>query len=251
MDAAHIIRESVAVVTELRHRAAADHALAAAVSAIKHYQSLRFRHTYRDLIEGGPYQAAALFFLHELYGDVDYSRRDAQFSRIAGALQRILPKQAVGTAVALARLHALTEELDQQMGHAWASLSALSSDAERYARAWKMVDHKEQRGLQLELVLAIGKDLAKLTRTPGLRIVLKMMRGPAQAAGLPDLQRFLETGFDTFAAMGKVKGGAVGFLERIHTREAELIAALFDPGFDGQRAIANKVLPSDARPASA
>lgn len=76
-------------------------------------------------------------------------------------------------------------------------------------------------------------------------MVLRMMHGPAQAAGLPDLQHFLETGFDTFAAMGKGKDGAAGFLKLIDARESALIAALFDPGFGVQQAISDKVLPSD------
>jgi hypothetical protein len=248
MDAAHIIRESVATVTDLRHSAAVDRDLAAAVSAVKHYQSRRFQHTYRDLLAGGPYQAAARFFLDELYGDVDYSKRDAQFARIAGALQRVLPKQAIATAVSLARLHALTEDMDHQMGRAWASLASQSCQAQRYAVAWRMIGGQGKRALQLEQVLGIGMDLAKLTRTPGLRLVLKMMRGPAQAAGLPDLQHFLEKGFDTFAAIGKTKDGADGFLKLIQARETELIAVLFDPGFNTQQAISNKVLPPTAQP---
>ena len=245
MEAAQIIRESVAGVSRLRDIAAADATLAAAICAVKRYQSLRFQTTYRDLIAGGPYRAAAQFFLTELYGNLDYSKRDAQFSRIAGTLERILPKQAVATAVALARLHALTEKMDHQMGQCWVSLASMPAEPQRYAHAWRTVGQKEQRTLQLELVLAIGQDLAKLTRTPGLRLLLKMMRGPAQAAGLPDLQHFLETGFDTFAALGKTENNAAGFLRLIEARESELIAALFQTDFQIQQALSDGVLPSD------
>ena len=49
------------------------------------------------------------------------------------------------------------------------------------------------------------------------------MRAPAAAAGLGDLQRFLESGFDTFAAMK----GARDFVATVQTRETELAAALF------------------------
>jgi hypothetical protein len=73
--------------------------------------------------------------------------------------------------------------------------------------------------------------MASLTRTAGLRLMLKMMRGPAVAAGLGSLQRFLETGFDTFAAMGRTRGGAVQFLGTIRSRESALIASLFDDPF--------------------
>ena len=69
--------------------------------------------------------------------------------------------------------------------------------------------------------------MARFTRTPGLRMMLKMMRGPAVAAGLRSLQRFLEDGFDTFAAMAR-NGGADDFLGTIEERESRLIAMLFD-----------------------
>jgi hypothetical protein len=58
-----------------------------------------------------------------------------------------------------------------------------------------------------------------------LRGTLHMMRGPARAAGLGDLQRFLETGFDTFGAMR----GAEAFLGAVQSREQALVDALFDP----------------------
>ena len=66
-----------------------------------------------------------------------------------------------------------------------------------------------------------------------------MMRGPAAAAGLAELQHFLEQGFDTFKAMR----GAEDFLGTVREREQALASALFDapvpPGTD--------CLPSDGR----
>lgn len=65
-----------------------------------------------------------------------------------------------------------------------------------------------------------------LTRLPGLRLMLKMMRRPAQAAGLDALQQFLEAGFDTFAALARHPQGVAQFLERIESREAALMRDL-------------------------
>ena len=71
----------------------------------------------------------------------DYAERDAQFSRIAGAMQRLFPQQVVATAVALARLHALTEELDHAMGKAWLAPGADDTMPAhvRYVQAWRTV----------------------------------------------------------------------------------------------------------------
>ena len=243
MDAAKFIRDSVSEVDRLRRITAADPRLAAAVDAVKEYQSVRFRHSYRDLIDSGPYQAAATFFLDELYGLVDYSRRDAQFSRIAGAIERLLPRQAIATAVALARLHVLTEQLDQSMGRVWMTAPEHTSTAATYVFAWRAVGRRQERETQLEMVLALGRDLDRLTRTAGLRLLLKMMRRPAHAAGLHELQKFLETGFDTFAQLAKKESGTARFLRLIETRESGLIRALFDQDANTQQLIEDSVLP--------
>ncbi|MBU6504001.1 MAG: hypothetical protein KGQ35_14195, partial [Burkholderiales bacterium] len=152
------------------------------------------------------------------------------FSRIAGALQRLFPRQVTGAAVSLAQLHALTERLDHAMGLAWADDAAPHPDAPaaRYSRAWRTVARRAERRAQLARVLEIGGELQRLTRTSGLRLMLKMMRAPAVAAGMGALQRFLEAGFDTFAALAREPGGADRFLRVIDERESALIELLFD-----------------------
>ena len=228
MQAAQRIRNAVSAVSTLRQAVDADAGLASALKQVKKVQSRRFAGTYADLLGRGPYIAAARFFLEELYSDKDYAERDAQFARIAGAIERLFPAQVSSTAVALAELHALTEELDQAMAGAWVALGDMGqTDAQRYAAAWRKVGRRADRENQLRVVLRIGLEMARLTRTPGLRMMLKMMRAPANAAGLGSLQRFLEIGFDTFGAMVR-RGGAQDFLGTIEARETELIAMLFD-----------------------
>ena len=229
MEAARTIRNAVARVSLLRHACDANPALHDALGEVKRVQSRRFAGTYADLLGGGLYAAAARFFLEELYSDKDYAERDAQFARIAGAIERLFPAQVSATAVALAELHALTEELDQAMALAWLGQEDEELDlAQRYVAAWRDVGRRADRESQLEVVLRIGHEMARLTRTPGLRIMLKMMRGPAAAAGLGSLQQFLEVGFDTFAAMARAPQGAEVFLGIVHVRESTLIGALFD-----------------------
>lgn len=245
-EAARFIRASVGEVERLRSSVAADLRLRAAVASVKRYQSQRFRHSYRDLIAGGPFQNAVRFFLDELYGVEDYSSRDAQFARIAGAIDRLLPRLAVATAMALARVHVLTEQLDVDMGRAWLSAPRFGTAAETYLFAWRSVGKPDMREQQLRLVIELGRDLERLTRTPGLRLLLKMMRSPAHAAGLHELQRFLESGFDTFASLAKQDSGADQFLRLIENRESGVIHALFDPRFDIATAIRENMLPAGA-----
>ena len=244
MDAAQTIRDCLADVAALRLHRAGDPALGAAVTRIKALQARRFRGTYADLMDSATFGPATRFFLEELYSDSDYSDRDQQFGRIAGTLQSLFPQPVVDTALALAVLHAQTEALDQDMGRAWlvtgagttATLAAApdnsaaspGQEAARYIAAWRTVGQTPARLLQLQRVLAMGTDLARLTRTPGLRMLLRMMRAPAHAAGLGALQRFLEAGFDTFGQLARQRGGVAQFLATIDERERALIVLMSD-----------------------
>jgi hypothetical protein len=227
MDTASQIRDAVERVRSLRQADGAQAALGEAVARVKRVQAQRFAGTYADLLQGDRYAAAARFFLEELYSDKDYSARDAQFARIAGAIERLFPADVAQTAVSLAQLHALTEELDSAVGRAWLESSIDGSEALRYATAWRSVGRRTDRTAQLSVVLSIGEEMIRLTRMRGLRTMLKMMRSPAAAAGLGSLQRFLEAGFDTFAELARTSA-AQEFLATVAKRESALLELLFD-----------------------
>jgi hypothetical protein len=228
VQAAVCIREAIAQVASLREAWAHSPALSDAVWKVKNLQSRRFAGTYADLLRSGPYEEASRFFLQELYSDKDYALRDAQFSRIAGALQRLFPQSVVTVAVSLAQLHAMTEHLDHRLASAWLAVTAQPTDAARYVCAWRAMGRRAEREQQLNSVLAIGIEMTRLTRTHGLGLMLKMMRAPAAAAGLGALQSFLEVGFVTFARMASRKNGAKDFLGIVRDREQALLTLLFD-----------------------
>ncbi len=226
MNTAETIRQAVAEVQALREQGRTQPGIGNDVSRVKRFQARRFAGTYADLLAPGPYAAAARFFLEELYGERDYAERDAQFARIAGAVEKLFPHDVADTAAALASLHALTESLDH--GLAQALPPAAGDEVTGYVAAWKASGRRGERARQLETVLAIGSEMARLVRLPGLRLMLRVMRAPASAAGLASLQRFLETGFDTFARVARTRGGAEHFLATIWQREQRLMDLLFD-----------------------
>jgi hypothetical protein len=232
MQASQRIRDALAQVTQLRTQAAEDALLGQALHSVKAFQAQRFAGTYPDLLAHATFAPSARFFLEELYSARDYSQRDAQFARMAGALERTFPDALVDTAVALAELHAATEALDTALALQWASNSPDNAPL-RYLAAWRGVGQRQQRQWQLDTVVQIGQTLARLTRTPGLRLMLKLMRKPAELAGLGDLQRFLESGFDHFAAMARQDKAAQRFLDIIQTRESAWIERLFEDGERG------------------
>src|SRR5439155_330230 len=105
--------------------------------------------------------------------------------------------------------------------------------ARRGARTWRVCSRAEalsaeplRQNLCRPAGLAAswsGDALDALTRNPLVRNSLRMMRSPARAAGLGELQNFLEAGFDAFRAMR----GAREFLDDIGRRERALATALF------------------------
>ena len=203
-----------------RARRAAEPELDARVQALKAYQQRRFAQTYADLLAHPRYQAATRFFLQELYGPDDFRQRDAQFARVIPTLTRLFPDEVIETVARLARLHALSERLDPRMAE---RLDSADITPARYADAWRACGEPAARQQQIELTMAVGDALDRLTRKPLLRQSLRLMRGPAQLAGLGALQNFLECGFDTFRAMR----GAAEFLSTVRQREDALARGLF------------------------
>ena len=218
--AANAILGHLRTVAGERARRDASPDLATRVLALKRYQQRRFAKTYADLLVSPRYGPAARFFLEELYGPRDFSDRDAQFARVVPAIVRLFPDDIVATVNTLAELHALSETLDSETA---SHLASIEVEAATYVRAWQLTGRAADRERQIGLTLAVGESLDKLTRNPLVRHSLRMMRGPARAAGLGDLQNFLETGFDTFKAMR----GAREFLHDIGARERELARSLF------------------------
>jgi len=216
-----LILGTLRVVDEQRALRAQDAVLEQAVRAVKHYQHERFQHTYADLLDTPRYAKTTRYFLEELYGPGDFSKRDTQFARVVPGLVRVFPHEVVLTVQTLGELHALSETLDTAMGRCVPARTLSLAD---YAAAWQTVGRPDEREAQIMLMRRVGDALDAYTRNPFLRHSLRLMRGPARVAGLGELQNFLERGFDTFREMH----GAKEFLDTVVRRERELAAALFD-----------------------
>ena len=197
------------------------------VLAVKAYQHARFMLTYADMLAHPRFGAATRFFLDDLYGPGDFTTRDSQFVRIVPALVRLFPRDIVDTVLALGRLHALSERLDTAMGRCGATRGhqddAPALTGQTYGHCWRQVGGLADREQQITLMVAVGVALEGYTRKPLLRHSLRLMRGPARAAGMGEFQTFLERGFDTFREMR----GSSEFLDTIARRERALAAQLF------------------------
>lgn len=219
---AEAIRAQLARVEHLRE-ATQQGPLVEALKSVKRFQAQRFKGTYADFLREPKYAPATRFFLDELYGEHDFAERDQQFGRIASAIERLFPDAVGQLAVDLAETHALTETLDHQMAAHWAAAPASTPPETNYIRCWRLTGAAPDRARQLAVVQHMGAELQRLTRMKSLLFALKMMRQPAQAAGLGALQQFLERGFVAFAQMPD----ASRLMAAITEREAAWIEHLF------------------------
>jgi hypothetical protein len=194
------------------------------LAELKAWQSARLTRTYADFASQPRYRAATSFFIDDLYGAKDFSRRDASMLRIFPVMTRILPATAVETAALAIELEALSEALDQATARALAP--GPITDA-TYADAYRATSPDDRRR-QIDLVVAVGDRLDLLVRKPLVRRTLRLMRNPARLAGMTDLQDFLERGFEAFRAMG----GSAEFLATVRSREERILNRLFSSEAD-------------------
>jgi hypothetical protein len=193
---------------------------AAAKRAVRMFQNQRFARTYADLSLNPRYRAAVDFFLHELYGDVDMTARDADVVRVLPLMIKMLPAVALQTIRDALAFESLSERLDTEVaGH----LGNRPLDLVSYGEAFRACGQRDVREQQIRCVTQIGSAMDRTTRWPLIGTTLKLMRGPARAAGLGKLHEFLEGGHAAFRQMR----GADEFLATIVKRETLIVERLF------------------------
>jgi hypothetical protein len=208
---------------ELERREAATADFAARLRALRRWQAERLARTHADLRHDARYARAAEFFLSELYGAGDFTARDRQITHAWRFFKRMLPAAPLSALTRAIELDVLTRELDQAVA---AALPDATLSEGSYARAYRAAGRRDARERQIALAIAAGEDLERATHHPLSAALLKAARAPARAAGLSDLQGFLERGYAAFRAMPD----ASEFLAKIRARETSLMNDWFTGG---------------------
>ncbi|MEO6264205.1 MAG: hypothetical protein ABIO58_04480 [Luteimonas sp.] len=192
---------------------------------LRDWQAQRLEAGFQRFLEDPRLQPAARFFLTDVYGDHDFSRRDADLARVLPLMQGLLPASLQDTVADGIELGALTQAFDLRMAAALETLAPRRKrlDAPLYAQAYRDVGLPRLRAWQVKLIGRVGNGLADAVRKPGIGVLLKLSRTPAKAAGLGELQGFLERGFAAFATLGDVGE----FLNEIQRNEHEIARRLF------------------------
>lgn len=203
--------------------------LAPQQAVLSEWQSERLAATYADLAAQRRYQAAIEFFLSDLYGTQDFTRRDADLVRIYPIMVRALSENALESLALAVELHALTQELDcellQMLDKANVDIAAQPEILTQalYAEAYRQCDNYAQRKRQIELIRQTGEIMDEVVTHPLIFITVRLVRAPAHAAGLGELQDFIERGLRAFR---KMKGATV-FLDTISSREFFILDQIY------------------------
>lgn len=192
---------------------------------LRRWQAARLAASFQGFMQDPKRKPAAEFFLTDLYGDRDFSRRDADIARVVPKMQRLLPQSLLETLADAIELGALSHALDLRMAEALQRLAPRRTtlDDELYARAYREVGLPRLRAHQIDLIAVAGYGLGHALRGRGVSTLLSVLRGPARAAGFGELQSFLERGFGAYAKLDDV----AAFIADIERSEREIARRLF------------------------
>lgn len=192
---------------------------------VRRWQAARLASSFDGFMTDPKRRGAAEFFLTDLYGDQDFSRRDADIARVVPKMQRLLPQTLLETLADAIELGALSHAFDLRIAEILQRLAPRRTtlDDALYGRAYREVGLPRLRAHQIDLIVVAGYGLGHALRTRGVSTLLTVLRGPARAAGLGELQSFLERGFGAYAKLDDI----AGFIADIERSEREVSRRLF------------------------
>jgi hypothetical protein len=202
---------------------------------LRRWQAARLQRSFQRFLEDPHRAAAARFFLTDVYGDHDFTKRDADIARVLPTMQRLLPASLLAAVADGIALGALTHALDLRMAQALGSIAPNGRrlDDARYAQAYRRVGLPRLRSRQIDLIRDVGHGVGSALRLPGITTLLKLSRGPAHAAGLAELQGFLERGVAAFRQLGDADAFLLDIQRGERAVAARLLSGAPDPFGDG------------------
>ncbi len=195
----------------------------AELELIQTWQRQRLAKTYVDLISQQRYSAAGDFFLDELYGGLHFRERDQEMERVLPVMARVLRDDMLLVMAEAFELQSLSLKFDmdmtrQYLAHDWNELNPT-----RYAEIYRACGRQGEREQQIELIHRLGMQLNSLVHHRLVMMLIRLLKGPAIAAGFGLLQSFLENGLNAF----KIMGDGTEFIDIVRLREFEFMRGLF------------------------
>lgn len=201
---------------------------------LRRWQVRRLEASFDRFLKDPTRRPAAQFFLSDVYNEHDFSQRDADIARVLPMMQRLLPAHLLETVADAIELGLLTHAFDLRMAGVLERIAGPRRrlDAALYAQAYRIAGLPRLRSHQIDLLAGVGLGLGSALRLPGVSMLLRLSRAPARAAGLSELQGFLERGFAAFERLGDARR----FIAEIEQDERDVSRRLFAGDADPFRA---------------
>lgn len=187
------------------------------------WQQNRLAHTFDDLLSQPGYRPAVTFFLSELYGGLDFRQRDQDMDRVMHVMERFLPDKVLYTMSEAFELQAMSLQFDMHMADYMKRTGIGHLDMAGYCEVYRAGSDQPGRERQIILIRKLGYDLDKWVNKRFVNALVRLLRGPAHAAGFGNLQEFLEAGLGSFRELEDVSY----FNETIYQREWTSMQKLF------------------------
>jgi hypothetical protein len=194
-----------------------------AFQGLQSWQRNRLASTYSDLMAQPETQPACEFFLDELYGGLDFLKRDQDLDKVMPVMVRFLPGHALASLACAFELQALSLEFDIAMSRIIDQRGDRELDLAGYASAYRDCGDRPGREKQIILIRQLGVDLSNLVDKALVSYLVRLLRGPAHAAGFGELQHFLESGLASFRQLENRKS----FVDTVYEREWTAMNRLF------------------------
>lgn len=216
-----------------REMLARNHALAGRICApgfcldsflhLQKWQQNRLAGSFSDLMARDACRPACEFFLSELYGGLDFLERDQDMEKVMHVMVRFLPGKTLLSLAGAFELQAISLEFDMEMAEIMDSSNIRNLDVPAYSSVYRACGQRSKREDQILLIQRLGLDLARLVNKPLVTALVRLLRGPAHAAGFGKLQEFLESGLSAFRELED----PAFFIDTIYQREWRTMQKLF------------------------
>ena len=191
--------------------------------ALQSWQRQRLAESYSDLSSQASYRPACEFFLDDLYGGLDFLERDQDVAKVMPVMVKFLPGRFLVAMADAFELQAISLEFDMSMVAQMDSANVTKLSTATYAQTYRSCGDRPLREKQIQIMQELGHELAQLAHKPFVTQLIRLMRGPANAAGFKALQSFLEAGVISFRKLDD----PAYFINTIYAREWLSMQKLF------------------------
>jgi hypothetical protein len=195
-----------------------DNAFTNTKKQVKLYQIKHIESANQDFMKDSNAKGALNFFLEEIYGIKDLSKRDEEVERFISTMEKLISKDTLEVIFNAVNLNLITETLDNQM----AQKLFVGFTDEQYNEAYSKTP-KSLREEQISIVEKLGNSLSSLVKIPFLGMLMKTMTIPAKAQNVYNLHLFLQKGFDVF----KSTKNSNSIIHTVANRERDYINSMY------------------------